>query len=209
MSNVVSKIDETLVVEVVDATALENITLDNNDVNEVAVNEVDVNEVDANDIVETLILQQMFELFLNQNKDELDKYKIVLYPEIQNYLLEFCKENPSFFTDVENSLKQIIVDNEINAKDIPDILCLIIKIYGIIKHKEYPPNVDPYEIIELLVQILLVIHLKQTNKMVNVEEINASVEQIVSIIRVAVELLKLPLIKMTKSGCLTRLFKKK
>jgi hypothetical protein len=178
--------------------------------NEVATNEVATNEVaDANVNVQTLILQQMFELFLNQNKDELDKYKIVLYPEIQNYLLEFCKENPSFFTDVENSLKQIIVDNEINAKDIPDILCLIIKIYGIIKHKEYPPNVDPYEIIELLVQILLVIHLKQTNKMVNVEEINASVEQIVSIIRVAVELLKLPLIKMTKSGCLTRLFKKK
>ena len=203
MSNVVSKIDETLVVD--DSVALENISLDNNVANEVATNEV----ADANDIVQTLILQQMFELFLNQNKEELEKYKIVLYPEIQNYLLEFCKENPSFFTDVENSLKQIIVDNEINAKDIPDILCLIIKIYGIIKHKEYPPKVDPYEIIELLVQILLVIHLKQTNKMVNVEEINASVEQIVSIIRVAVELLKLPLIKMTKSGCLTRLFKKK
>lgn len=150
--------------------------------------------------------QQLFELILNQNSVE---FKLDLNPEIHNYLLEFLKENPSFFTDVQTSLKQIVVDNEINAKDIPEILCLIIKIYGIVKNKQYPPNTDPYDIIEMLVRVLLVVHLKQTNKNCTPDDINASVEQIVSIVRIAVELLKLPIIKMKKSGCLKQLFKKK
>lgn len=194
MSNVVSKIDEDKISkqEVLETIALESVINDNAD----------------NKPVTTMILVQMFELFLNENKEELDKYKIVLYPEIQKYLLEFCQENQDFFIDAQNSLKQIIIDNEISAKDIPEILCLIIKIYGFIKHKTCPSNVDPYEIIELIIQILLVVYLKQTNKLENVEDINASVGQIISIIRVAVELLKLPIIKVSKDGCLTRLFKK-
>ena len=188
MSNVVSKINEN---EIAEPTTLETIELSQND-----------------DNTEKLILKQMFEMILNQNKEDLEKYKIELYPEIQNYLLQFCTENPGFFTDVQNSLNIIIIDNEINAKDIPEILCLIIKIYGIIKNKECPTNIDPYELIELIIKILLVIHLKQTNKLDSIEHINTSVDQIISIIRVAVELLKLPLIKIKKNGCLRQLFSK-
>jgi hypothetical protein len=148
--------------------------------------------------------QELFELFLNKNYVE---FKLDINPEIHNYLLEFSKENSGFFIDVETSLKQIIMDNEITAKDIPDILCLIIKIYGIVKNKQYPPNTDPYDIIEMLVKVLLVIHLKQTNKNYTPDDINTSVEQIVSIVRISVELLKLPIIKMKKPCCLN-LFKK-
>lgn len=198
MSNVVSKVDKNGDNEPVemDTILLEQDNTDNE------------NKDKDKDSIKPLLLQKMFELFLNENKEELEKYKIVLCHETQVYLLELCKENPNFFIDVENSLNQIIVDNEINAKDIPDILYLIIKIYGIIKHKEYPQKADPYLVIELLVQILLVIHLKHTNKMENVDDINASIEQIISIIRVAVELLKLPIIKMQKKCFLTCIFKK-
>jgi len=231
MSNIVSKLEESK--DNVEASNSEsnNVVLTEEVTNDLPPHHIVIQEEQPNNVVspntpipsninlteelvnfETVMLednkqtfQQLFELILNQNSVE---FKLDLNPRIHNYLLDFSKENPSFFTDVQTSLKQIVVDNEINAKDIPEILCLIIKIYGIVKNKQYPPNTDPYDIIEMLVRVLLVVHLKQTNKDCSPDDINVSVEQIVSIVRIAVELLKLPIIKMKKSCCLGNLFKK-
>lgn len=217
MSNIVSKIAENA--ENNDVSNDDNIDI-NDDIVEVVEVVEDMRTIFTNETEEKTelanvnleltnnenVLLKMFELFLRQNEEELLKYKIELSPEIQKYFLEFCNENPNFFTDVEKSLKMIILDNEINSRDIPEILCLIIKIYGIIKHKKYSSKVDPYSIIELLIRILLVIHLKQTNKTDNIELINNSVEQIISIIRVAVELLKLPILKQKNNCCIKKFF---
>ena len=158
------------------------------------------------DIV-NLTLQQMFENFLNQNKEELDKYSIKLNPDLQKYCLAFCKENPTFFTEIEESLKLIILDNTINTKDIPELLKIVMKIYEIIKNKQSVSNVDPYEVIEIVLHVLFMLYI-QTNKNYDMESANKSIEQIVKIIRLSIELLKMPQIKIMKKGCLSCLFKK-
>jgi hypothetical protein len=48
----------------------------------------------------------------------------------------------------------------------------------------------------------------QTNKKYDMESANESIEQIVNIIRLAIELLKMPQLKIMKKGCLDCLFKK-
>lgn len=158
------------------------------------------------DIVK-LTLQQMFENFLNQNKEELEKYNLNLNPEIQTYMLILCKENSTFFTEIENSFKLIILDNTINTKDIPEFLKIVIKIYEVIKNKKISSNVDPYEVIEIILHILFMLYI-QTNKKYDAETANQSVEQIVKIIKVAIELLKLQGIKIPANGCFSCLFKK-
>lgn len=158
------------------------------------------------DIVK-LTLQQMFEKFLNQNKEELEKYNLNLNPEIQTYMLILCKENSTFFTEIENSFKLIILDNTINTKDIPEFLKIVIKIYEVIKNKKISSNVDPYEVIEIILHILFMLYI-QTNKKYDAETANQSVEQIVKIIKVAIELLKLQGIKIPANGCFSCLFKK-
>ena len=169
--------------------------------------EIDLkSETMAKDIM-NLTLQQMFENFLSQNKEELEKYSIKLNPDLQKYCLEFCKENPTFFTEIENSFKLIILDNTINTKDIPELLKIIIKIYENIKSKNVSSNADPYDIIETILHILFMLYI-QTNKKYDTEKGKQSIEQIVQIIKLAVELLKLPGIKIPKRGCFSCLFKK-
>ena len=154
-----------------------------------------------------LTLQQMFENFLNQNKESFEKYNIKLNPDLQKYCLEFCKENPAFFTEIEDSFKLIILDNTINTKDIPEFLKIIMKLYEIIKNKKTISGVDKYEIIEIVLHLLFMLYI-QTNNKYDMESANESIEQIVKIIRLAIELLKMPQLKIMKKGCLDCLFKK-
>ena len=154
-----------------------------------------------------LTLQQMFERFLSQNKEELEKYNIKLNPELKNYFLILCKENAPFFTEIENSFKLIILDNTINTKDIPELLKIVIKIYDIVKNKHVKSKADPYEIIETILHILFMLYI-ETNKKYDAESANESVNQIVKIIKVAVELLKLSGIKIPANDCFGFLFKK-
>ena len=154
-----------------------------------------------------LTLQQMFETFLLQNKEELEKYDIKLNPELKTYFFILCKENAVFFTEIEDSFKLIILDNTINIKDIPELLKMTIKIYEIIKNKKVSSNADPYEIIEIILHVLFMLYI-QTNKRYDAESANESVNQIVKIIKVAVELLKLSEIKMPSNSCFSYLFKK-
>jgi hypothetical protein len=154
-----------------------------------------------------LTLHQMFETFLLQNKEELEKYNIKLNPELKNYFLILCKENAAFFTEIEDNFNLIILDNTINIKDIPELLKMTIKIYEIIKHKNVRSNADPYEIIETILHVLFMLYI-QTNKRYDAESANESVNQIVKIIKVAVELLKLSEIKMPANSCFSRLLKK-
>ena len=155
-------------------------------------------------IIGELAFQAIFENFLQKSKGELDKLNIILNPNLQQYLLLFCKENPNFFTEIENIFKAIIKDNVINSKDIPQILNLVVKVYELTKSKKQVPNVDPYDLIELMLRILFVSYmqsLENPDNSNNEELANQLTEQIINLIRVSVELLKLPAIKNATKGC--------
>ena len=158
-----------------------------------------------------LTLQKMFENFLKKNEAELKEVNVRLSPELQVYFLDFCEENSIFFDSVENSLKLIIVDNQINSKDIPELLNLIVKIYILIKNKKQLPNIDPYEIIELMLRILFIsyiIPLVRDKDVNNVETVNQMVEQLLKIVKVAIELLRLPTMKVNMRSCFGCIFNK-
>ena len=153
----------------------------------------------------------MFENFLKKNEAELKEVNVRLSPELQVYFLDFCEENSIFFDSVENSLKLIIVDNQINSKDIPELLNLIVKIYILIKNKKQLPNIDPYEIIELMLRILFIsyiIPLVRDKDVNNVETVNQMVEQLLKIVKVAIELLRLPTMKVNMRSCFGCIFNK-
>lgn len=153
-----------------------------------------------------ITLQKMFENFLQKNEDDLRQLNVKLSPEIQKYFLLFCQENPTFFADVENSLKLIITDNEINSRDIPELLNLMSKIYIIIKDKKHIANyldgVDPYAIIESLLRIMVILYLEKENKDYGNKSVNLLVEQVMTIVKIAIELMKLPIMEVApKKGC--------
>ena len=113
-----------------------------------------------------------------------------------------CKDKPDFFNEVEVSLKNIIMDDKIDTKDIPEIIILVSKVYGIIKGDKNVPKVDPYELIKTLLKQLFIIY-TETNKLHNAELVIA----LVSIIDASIELVKLKSIKVPKVGCLSSIFK--
>ncbi len=169
------------------------------------IKEEEVKEEVMVDII-NLTLQKMFENFLQKNAEELKKVNVKLSPEIQKYFILFCQENPGFFTDIETSLKAIIVDNTINSKDIPELLNLMSKIYILIKDKKLRSNslegVDPYDIIETLMKIAVMLWVEKENKDYSVESVNLLVEQVMSIVRIAIKLMKLPIMEaVPKKGC--------
>jgi len=156
----------------------------------------------ADDIIVKITFNQVFENFLNQNEEELKKINITLTPEMKRYFLLLCKYKPDFFNDVESSLKKIIMDDKIDAKDIPEIIILVKKVYEIINGDKKVPKVDPYELIKTLLQHLFIIY-TETNKIQNSELVIA----LVSIIEASINLVKLKTIKVPKAGCLTSIFK--
>jgi len=184
VTNIVSNVNETVsdVKEVVDksiAVAKENI--------------VDITKINFN---------QVFENFLNQNEEQLKKVNITISPEMKKYFLLLCKDKPEFFNDIESSLKKIIMDDKIDTKDIPEIMILVSKVYGIIKGDKNVPKIDPYELIKTLLQQLFIIY-AETNKIQNSELVVA----LVNIIDASINLVKLKSIKVPKVSCLSSIFK--
>jgi hypothetical protein len=151
----------------------------------------------TNEIVEQIIQSTFHQLFEKTLHDA--EFKI--NPEIKEYLLILCKENPVFFSDVEESLKKIIIDDKINSKDIPEIILLVGKIYEIIKSQKNSSNVDPYEIIKILLQTVFITYFKINN--INNPELE---DTILHIITVSIQLIKLQAFKPSKKGCLSRFF---
>jgi hypothetical protein len=164
-----------------------------------------VTEVTTNEVISgitKITFNQIFENFLNQSEAELNNFRIKLTPEMKTYFLLLCKNKPDFFKEVEVSLKNIIMDDKIDTKDIPEIITLVSKVYGIIKGDKNVPKVDPYELIKTLLKQLFIIY-TETNKIHNAELVIA----LVSIIDASIDLVKLKSIKVPKIGCLNSIFK--
>ena len=152
--------------------------------------------------VTKITFNKVFENCLNQSEEELNNFRIKLTPEMKKYFLLLCKDKPDFFNEVEVSLKNIIMDDKIDTKDIPEIIILVSKVYGIIKGDKNVPKVDPYELIKTLLKQLFLIY-TETNKIHNSELVIA----LVSIIDASIDLVKLKSIKVPKVGCLSSIFK--
>jgi hypothetical protein len=161
----------------------------------------DVILTDAMIDITRITFSQMLENFLNQNKDKLETLSIKLTPEIQTYLLILFKEKSSLFDDIDSSLKKIILDDKIDLKDIPEILVLVTKVYEIINTDNGIPKVDPYELIKNILHIVFTLYI-ETNKVQNKE----LATDLLKIIDVSIDLIKLKAIKPPKIGCLSKLF---
>lgn len=145
---------------------------------------------------------QIVENFLNKNRDNADVLSIKLTPNIQQFFLLLCKEKYGFFTDVELTLSKIILDNKIDIADIPEIIILVTKVYEIIKTDKGVPQVDPYELIKTLLHMIFVLYI-ETNNVQNKE----LVTNLLNIIDVSIDLIKLTAIKLPTVGCFKSMFK--
>jgi hypothetical protein len=192
-------------------------------INDVVINDVVVNDVVVNDVVvneavkpelhiqteltdidiNKTILQLLVDL-LSQNDDKLNNMNIHVTPEMRGYLLVVCKEYPDFFATVESTLKNIISDNKIDTKDIPEILILISKLYVIIRqHKHEINKLEPNTVVKTLLHILFVLYIQNHNI-----ENDTLATAVVKIIEVSLDLIQLKLVEPPKIGCFKNLFKK-
>jgi len=149
-------------------------------------------EEEKEDVILTFV--QLFENFLSK---DLSSFNIKFTPEMHQYFLFLCKKNPNLFIDCEKSLKQIILDNKIDTKDIPEIIVLVSKVHKILKENKGLPTIDPYEVIRMLIHLTFIVYI-ETNKVEN----KLLIDDILKIIDVSIDLAKLSPLKKKSSGCL-------
>lgn len=162
---------------------------------------IDDNKIEEKSVESIKTFVQLFELFLNNEQNNLVQFNLKLTPEIQKYFLLLCKETPDLFGIFEETLKKIILDDKINTKDIPDILLLVSKVYNTIKMNKGVPTVDPYELIKSLLHVAFAVYL-ETNKIEN----SLLILDLLNIVNSAIDLIKITPIVPKKMGCFVRIF---
>ena len=158
---------------------------------------------DTSTEMKTEVVKQLFielvEKFLFQQPENMS---IKLSPGIQKNILLICKELPEIFKSVESSLNNIISDNKINTKDIPEILVLVNKVYCEINNKKtLQVIVEPYELLKKILHIGFVVYVEH-NKIENSELLLS----FLNIIDTSIDLIKLRPSKPVKVGCFTCIF---
>ena len=63
---------------------------------------------------------------------EHEKYQVSISPEVRSILAKMM-DHAECFNDIENSLKEIIKDNKIDANDVPQIMLLLTSVYNSVK----------------------------------------------------------------------------
>jgi hypothetical protein len=114
-----------------------------------------------------ITFKQIFENLLYKDIKEVDGHSVNIKKDIKEYFIYMCKERVEFFTSFEYVLKTIIVNNNVELKDIPLLLNLIITTYNNLKtDSEQIKNSDPKEIMKLLFEILIMLFI-DTNDISN------------------------------------------
>jgi len=82
-------------------------------------------------IIESVDVKTLTSILQNvlSKTDGLDKYSIQLTPEIK-HIFNLLVADSKYFDDVEKSLKLIIQDDKIDAKDVPQIMILLTNLYS-------------------------------------------------------------------------------
>ena len=82
-------------------------------------------------IVESIDVKTLTSILQNvlTKTEGLDKYSIQLTPEIK-HIFNLLVADSKYFDDVEKSLKLIVQDDKIDAKDVPQIMILLTNLYS-------------------------------------------------------------------------------
>lgn len=98
-----------------------------------------------------------------------------LNAEKSAFFLELMKQFPGFFRDMEDILKNIVQDNVIDSKDIPQIIMLIKKLYELM-HKLKDSKITPNQIAEFSSYIIkMIIYICVAEKIIKVEDSNKDI----------------------------------
>lgn len=85
-------------------------------------------------------LIDLIKLNINLEREEIQKkYKIELTDEILSILSLMLNADPAFFVSVENTFIEIIKGNKIDARDVPNIMALLINLYTILAELKFKP----------------------------------------------------------------------
>lgn len=85
-------------------------------------------------------LIDLIKLNINLEREEIQqKYKIELTDEILSILSLMSTADPAFFVSVENTFIEIIKGNKIDARDVPNIMALLINLYTILAELKFKP----------------------------------------------------------------------
>jgi hypothetical protein len=137
--------------------------------------------------VKKLDLLQLFQDLLVINRSKLDNFSIKLSDNMQKYILVLMKDNSAIFSDIENTLKRIIVDKRIDSKDIPDLLIIVGKIYEIVyKSKNIKNKAEYFDLIKNLLFSAFVLYIEN-----NVEDGKEMIDAVMKIIEACIDLIKL------------------
>lgn len=107
--------------------------------------------------------------------------------KFQAYIIQMLKNHSEIFNDIQQSLDKIVSDNKIDAKDTPELLAIIGKLYELLYKSKFITNkADYYEIISHLLYVSSAIYLRKKDKC-NQEIL----DNISSIMASSIELIKL------------------
>jgi hypothetical protein len=117
----------------------------------------------------------------------LSRNSIDIPDKFQVYIIEMLNKHAEIFYDIQQSLDKIVSDNKIDAKDTPELLAIVGKIYELLYKSKFITNkVDYYEMISHLLYVSSAIYLRKKNKC-NQEIL----DNISSIMTSSIELIKL------------------
>jgi hypothetical protein len=128
--------------------------------------------------------------------DETNNLTIKLPIDVKKYFLLLCQENPSVFGIIENDLKNIILDNKIDTKDIPELISLVSNMYSIIKYKKYSLNIDIYDLIKEMLNISFVVYI-ETNNIKNAKLLG----DLLRIVDISIDLIRIQPFSNKKKSC--------
>lgn len=122
------------------------------------------------------------------SRQEILQQNCVEIPEnIQIHIILLLNHHKELFTDIQNTLDKIVSDHKINAKDTPEIMFIVGKMYEVIYNSTFITNKsDYYDIIKHLLYVSAVLYLRVKNKCS--PEI---LENLLSILQSSIELIKL------------------
>ena len=84
-----------------------------------------------------------------------DKYAIHLNTQEMDYIKNLTKNNPEIFTDIENTINDIMSDGKIDLHDIPKFILLISQIFKSHAIENAVKNIDIIAVIRFIVDSML------------------------------------------------------
>ena len=132
-------VSETVVQALKDSSVYTQLSLDESVIPSVIENVVaavstimsDPDHITPTAIIESVDVKTLTAILQNvlAKTDGLDKYSIQLTPEIK-HIFNLLVADSKYFDDVEKSLKLIVQDDKIDAKDVPQIMVLLTNLYS-------------------------------------------------------------------------------